>query len=394
MKTIVNEKIEQAITILREKDIDLWLTFVRETSAGGDPVLPLIYGLDLTWQSALILTKHGDRIAIVGRFEADAAKNIGGYSKVLAYDKSIKDILLDTLVRLNPQEIAINYSKNDVHADGLGFGLAQVLEVYLSQGGFSERLISAEHIIGALRGRKTPSEVSRIQDAIATTEWIFDNTFEFIKVGMTEEQVSDFMHNQLNEYAVQEAWEYSNCPSIKAGPESPIGHVAPTDIKLSPGKILHIDFGVKQNEYCSDIQRVAYLLLPNEEEPPPAVQMGFETIVKSIQETVKVIKPGMIGKEVDAIARNIVTSAGYPEYMYATGHHLGRTAHDGAGILGPEWERYGNTPNYPLESGHVYTIEPGLYLPEYGYIGIEEDILVTHEGAEFLSNPQTEIVLL
>lgn len=394
MQTIVNEKIEQAVTILQEKDIDLWLTFVRETTAGGDPVLPLIYGLDLTWQSALIITKKGERIAIVGRFEADAAKSISGFNQVIAYDKSIKDILLDTLVGLNPQEIAINYSKNDVHADGLGYGLAQVLEDYLTQYGLSERLISAEDIIGTLRGKKTPSEVSLIKDAITTTERIFANTFEFIKAGMTERQVSDFMKSQLNDFTVQEAWEYSNCPTINAGPDSPIGHVGPTDIILSPGNILHIDFGVKQNEYCSDIQRVAYILLPNEDDAPPAVQQGFETIVMSIQQAVSSIKPGMIGKDVDEIARNVVTSAGYPEYMYATGHHLGRTAHDGAGILGPEWERYGNTPNYPIESGHVYTIEPGLYLPEFGYIGIEEDILVTNEGAEFLSNPQTEIILL
>lgn len=394
MNTIVNEKIEQAITILQDKDIDLWLTFVRETSAGGDPVIPLIYGLDLTWQSALILTKQGDRIAIVGRFEADAARSIGGFHQVIAYDRSIKDSLLDTLDRLNPTHIAINYSKNDVHADGLGFGLAQVLEDYLTPNGFNERLRSAEDIIGALRGRKTSTEVSRIKDAIATTERIFTNTFEFIKAGMTEKQISDFMHHQLTEYAVQEAWEYLNCPTVNAGPDSPIGHVGPTDIQLSPGNILHIDFGVKQNDYCSDIQRVAYVLLPDEKEPPPAVLKGFETIVSSIQEAVNSIKPGIIGKDVDAIARNVVTSAGYAEYMYATGHHLGRTAHDGAGILGPEWERYGNTPNYPIESGHVYTIEPGLYLPKYGYIGIEEDILVTNKGAEFLSNPQKEIILI
>jgi Xaa-Pro aminopeptidase len=79
--------------------------------------------------------------------------------------------------------------------------------------------------------------------------------------------------------------------------------------------------------------------------------------------------------------------------MYATGHHLGRTAHDGAGILGPEWERYGDTPNFPVEVGHVYTIEPGIHIPGYGYIGLEEDIVVTNNGAEYLSTPQTELII-
>jgi Xaa-Pro aminopeptidase len=180
---------------------------------------------------------------------------------------------------------------------------------------------------------------------------------------------------------------------VNTGPDSPVGHVGPTDIKIAPGHLVHFDFGVKQEEYCSDIQRMVYFLAPGETQPPEVVIRGFDTIVYAIQQAVAAMKPGMLGKEIDAIARGIVVDAGYPEYLYGTGHHLGRTVHDGAGMLGPEWEKYGNTPNYPLEAGHVYTVEPGLAVPGYGYIGLEEDVLVTNTGAVFLGQPQTRLII-
>jgi len=136
------------------------------------------------------------------------------------------------------------------------------------------------------------------------------------------------------------------------------------------------------------------VLRPGETEPPKEVQRGLKTVLKAIDAAIEALKPGTSGQEVDAAARNVVTGAGYPEYKYATGHQLGRVAHDGGALLGPTWERYGDTPFQKVEVGHVYTIEPGLMVEGYGYIGLEENVLVTENGVEYLSVPQRELILI
>jgi Xaa-Pro aminopeptidase len=160
------------------------------------------------------------------------------------------------------------------------------------------------------------------------------------------------------------------------------------------GQLVHFDFGVKQDDYCSDIQRVVYLLKDGEQIAPASVQRAFDVVVRAIQSAVAEMRPGVSGLKIDKIARSVITSAGFPEYKYATGHQLGRSAHDGGGVLGPLWERYGDSPKRILEVGQIYTVEPGLALPGFGYIGLEEDVLITEDGAKYLGEPQTRLVLI
>ena len=85
-------------------------------------------------------------------------------------------------------------------------------------------------------------------------------------------------------------------------------------------------------------------------------------------------------------------SAGYAEYMNALGHQVGRNAHDGGTLLGPRWRRYGALPDGIVEPGNVFTLEPNLATDGYGMISLEEDVVVTQRGCEFLSTPQTSLI--
>jgi Xaa-Pro aminopeptidase len=334
----MQEKVNQAIEILKDRQTDLWLTFVRETSGVRDPMLDFLIGpSDLTWPSALILTGKGEKIAIVGNLEKESVARNNVFDTIIGYDTAVSGPLRDTITRLNPERIAVNTSRNNVHADGLTHAMYEILCDYLKDTPYADRLVSAEPIINAMRGRKTPEELERIRRAVEITDEIYQKTFKFIKVGMTEIEIGEYMHRLADEHQVGFAWPAENCPAVNSGPNSPVGHNGPTDIKVEPGHIIHFDFGVKFQDYCSDIQRLVYVLRDGETEAPPEVQRGFITIRTAIEKSREAMKPGVIGNSIDVIAREILVDAGYPEYQHALGHQLGRVAHDGGALLGPMW---------------------------------------------------------
>jgi Xaa-Pro aminopeptidase len=392
-RKIVLEKVDQAIGILNEKDVDVWLTFVRETSQVCDPSLSLILGPDLqmTWHSAFILTRQGQRIAIVGRYDVENVRSTGAYGEVIGYDQSIRQPLIDVFRRLNPECIAINYSESDPSADGLTHGMWTQLFRLLEGTSYAARLISAENVIGALRGRKSQSEVDRVRAAVKETLAIFDQVTRFLRPGLKETEIRDYIHDKRVDRGLTTAWEMEFCPIVNGHPDTPIGHAQASERRTERAHTLQIDFGVMKDGFCSDLQRMWYFLDKGETRPPAEVQRAFEAVRGAILAAAEVLRPGALGWEVDKAARSTLVKAGYPEYQHATGHHVGRTAHDGATVLGPRWERYGETINGVVEAGNIFTLELGVQVPNRGYVSLEEDVLVTANGLEWLSQPQTEI---
>ena len=388
---LVSEKLKQAAEILNELDIDLWLTFVRETSQVRDPILPVILGFDLTWESMLMISRSGECIAIVGHFDTDNLQRTGAYDTVIGYHQSLREPFLEVLDRIAPRQIAVNYSQNDAAADGLTHGLFGLLSKHLSDTVYATRLISAENVISALRGRKSNGELERIRQAIIMTEQFFSELNSHLAPNQTERELADWLHQRVAEMNLGFAWEPGYCPTFTAGPHSPHGHAMPGEWKTERGQLLQIDFGVEYKGFVSDLQRTWYFLDDGESNAPKDVQRAFGAVRAAISAGKKALKPGAVGWEVDAAARKTITEWGYPEYQHALGHQVGRSAHDGSTLLGPRWERYHQTPFGLVEEGNIFTLELGVYVPDRGFIGLEEDVVVTATGCEYLSTPQESL---
>ncbi len=391
MSSLTREKLAQAVALVPRSGADLWLTFVRETSAAGDPALPLILDGGLTWQSALMVSAAGEKVAVVGNYDADPLIASGDWDRVVPYVQDIAPILRDELAKLLPSggKIAVNMSESDVMADGLTHGMFVVLSKILD--GLPYELVSAERTVMALRGIKSSEELARIREALAETERMFGDIASFAEIGVTERAVYSHVHTLAKERGLGFSWDPHGDPIVNSGPDSMIGHGIPSDsITIQPGHIFHIDLGLTKNGYSSDIQRCWFV----GDSVPEDVTHALDSVKRAIRAGFALLKPGVQGWQVDAAARASLIADGYPEYMHALGHQVGRVAHDGGAILGPRWERYGNTPMIPVEEGEVYTIELGITVPNRGYLGLEEMVVVRADGAEWLIPPQESMPLL
>jgi len=400
MDDLIRRKLAQAVDLVAASDADVWMTFVRETAEAGDPILPLIVEGGLTWQSALIIARDGRRVAVVGNFDADPLRAAGTWDEVVPYVQGIREPLLEVLARLIPADrthprIAVNYSLDDPKADGLTHGMYRLLEGYLAGTRFAGSLVSAESIASTLRSCKTREEVARIRKAIAATEEIFAQVSGFARPGRTEREIYDFVQARIDEQGLGYGWDRAGNPIVNTGPDSMVGHGLPSEtITVAPGHIMHMDLGVIVAGYSSDIQRCWYVPHPGEMGPPPEVERAWAAVAGAIQAGAQVLAPGLEGWQVDQAARSYIVAQGYVEYMHALGHQVGRRAHDGGGILGPRWERYGRTPTLPVQAGQVYTLELGVMVPGRGYLGLEEMVLVTGGGCEWLTQPPPALPLL
>ena len=382
-RQLVAEKHAQATALLRTHGIDCWLTFARE---GSDLLLPFVIGgEEIVGTSALMLFADGPSVAIVADYDTSQVEGV--FDQVIPYSLDWRDPFQTILRERGPATIGINYSEHDHGCDGLTYGLYQALVHALEPIGLDGTLVSAEPVAENVRAIKTTSEIERMRRATAITQRIFDDLTSMLKPGLTEADVFAIVQERMQTYEVGPAWEASWCPTVISSTRQG-GHGAPGAVKLEAGDAVRVDLGVVVDGYCSDMQRTWYLRRPGETDAAPEFRHAFETVRAGIFMAAEAIRPGLKGYEVDAPVRHFVAERGY-NFTHALGHQLGRLAHDGGMLLGPNNARYGARAGGTIAAGMVFTLEPCV-----AAIGLEDDVVVTDDGCEFLITTPRELYLV
>ena len=394
MDSLLRAKIDQAVELMKEQGIDCWIAQLgQETWLHPDPIQALVVGTTVTWPAAFLITAQGDTVALVGSGDVGNVQSVGAYARVEGYVEDLALLLNRTVKKLDPKRIAVSFALNDYGADGITHGWFVRLQEMLDDTPYRKRLVSAEPIVSRLRARKLPEEIARIRKAVQATAEILEAMGRWLRPGVSERDVFTFAHTQMARRGLLPSWDGAYDPGVNIGPQRTVGHGAPGTARAGPGDVVHVDFGVVLDGFGSDLQRMWYLRRPGESLAPEPITEAFSAVDASIQAGAASLRPGRQGWEVDAAARAVIVDRGFPEPPFALGHMVGRVAHDGSGLLGPRWPRYGKTPLYVIKPGNLFTLEFALQPKDGsgGIVGLEEDVLVTADGVEFLTPPQREL---
>ncbi len=230
-----------------------------------------------------------------------------------------------------------------------------------------------------LRMVKTKDEIDNIRRAAKIADEAFAQLLPTIRSGVTEREVAlelEFLMRKAG------ASGMSFNPIVASGPQSALPHARPGDRIFSVGDFVVLDFGCIVNGYCSDMTRTIVIGEPEEQH-----LLIYDLVLEAQLESLKAVGPGKTGAEIDAIARNIISEMGYGEYFgHGLGHSLGLEIHED-----PRLSKTGHT---TLQPGMIVTIEPGVYLPGFGGVRIEDLVLVTEDGHEVLSSTFKELYVV
>lgn len=231
-----------------------------------------------------------------------------------------------------------------------------------------------------LRSVKKKEEIESIVTAQRIAEKAFDDILDFIKVGITEREISALLEYKMKQYGAEGiAFE----TIAVSGVNSSLPHGVPTDKTVQEGDFVTMDFGAVINGYCSDMTRTVAVGFATDE-----MIKVYETVLSAQENVINTVKAGIICKDADSAARDVIAAAGYGEFFgHSTGHGVGIHIHERPN-LSPTAEKT------KLRAGQIVTDEPGIYLPDKFGVRIEDMLLVRKNDCKNLTKAPKHLIIL
>ena len=396
------ERIETLLpAAMDQAGVEAWMIVCREND--NDPMAPHV-GCENAGGSAAFLffrTEGGLRSVAVspaGEATALAEKKIMDEVVVIERGAGLWVSVEALFMRFDPARIAINTGQSPI-ADGLSHTQYEAMTSALGPA-WPARMTSAEPLIRAWLAVKTPEEVAILRRAAAITARWQEEAYEAAVPGVTTDRdIADFLEAKMAALGVGDGWAPEQNPAVNSGKDR--GHSHPTGRVIEPGDFIQIDFGIRvYDRWVTDIQRFAYVLAPGETEPPADALAKWEAARAGSRAAFAAMKPGATGAEVDRAQRVVMRQNGSISVMWSTGHPVGYWAHDSGPSLsgGKEGAEPRGRQLEPLRPGMTFAFD-GFHSWQLTdsttkTISVEEMVVITETGAEWLTEPQEDLILI
>jgi Xaa-Pro aminopeptidase len=313
----------------------------------------------------LLLLGHGTPLLLTdSRYQLQAEEEADGFEVVLL-KSTLLGALQSLLSRTGVRKLAFE-SHYMLHRTAIKLmDLGQKLNI---------EMMPVSNMIEKLRTRKSREEINKIQKSVLLNEVVFQEVFANLKPGQTEREVA----TEIEATMMRKGAEAPAFPTIvAAGPTGALPHAVPADRVIKKGETIIIDMGLKLDGYCSDMTRTVVLGKPGKS----ATEI-IRLVRKAQRTALKTIKAGILAREADRAARKIIADAGFGKYF---GHGLGH----GVGLAVHEAPSLNRLRRNKLQPGMVVTVEPGIYIPGWGGVRLENMVVVEENGCTVLNKDET-----
>ncbi len=350
---------ERVVNLLPEAGVDLMLV---------TDLVNVRYLTGYTGSNGLALVGPQTRAFITDfRYVEQAAEQVDGsfsrHEAPLELIDSIAEALPDGELQLGFESAQVSVRQHD--------RLREVLPDRVT-------LVAVDGLVEQLRAVKEPEEVARIREATKLADAALGQVIAEGLAGRTEREVARSLTNAMYELAAPRP---SFEAIVAAGPHGALPHAMPRDVQLGRGELVVIDWGAELDGYCSDCTRTLAT-----GEPGGEAREIYALVLEAQLAGLGAVRAGAGGREVDAVARDVIEAAGHGEhYGHGLGHGVGLAIHEGP--------RLSKRSEAVLQAGNVVTVEPGVYLPGKFGVRIEDLVVVTEEGCEILTSLTKDLTL-